>query len=216
MIAPNTAPAVAETIPAALLKIPGLDTHQGLHVLNGQVAAYVRLLRRFAAVQAEDMPHLRESLSQGDRDRTRRLAHALKGSSGNLGVTSVQHLAAELETAIQDERNMAASERLIHALTSELQHLTAAVLAALPDVTASHVVEADWLLLQPLLEQLEPLLEASSTQANVFIEPHTSLLKAALGNLGAELEQQIEHFLYSEALVTLKHARVVYPRLTAQ
>ena len=58
-----------------------------------------------------------------------------------------------------------------------------------------------------VLTKLEPLLKASSVQANQLIEPRAALLKAAFGPLGAELVQQVEHFLYPEALETVKRAR---------
>ena len=186
-------------------------------MLNGHLATYLRLLRRYAVDHADDMARLRERMSQGDRDEARRLAHTLKGSSGNLGATDVQRLAAELEAAIKDGRDAAAIERLAGALESELQQLTAAIRAALPEEAAApYAGEVDWTVVRQVLAELEPLLAASSMQANQLIETHAALLKAALGPLGAELEQQIEHFLYPEALETLKRARKEHPELAAQ
>ncbi len=202
------APAAAETLPAELASIPGLEAGRGLKVLNGHLAAYLRLLRRYAVDHGEDMARLRERMSQGDRDEARRLAHTLKGSSGNMGATGVQHLAAELETALKDGSDAAAIDRLVGPLESELQRLTAAILAALPDdAAAPYVGEVDWTIVQQVLAELEPWLAVGNVQANQFVETHAALLKAALGPLGVELERQIEQFLYPEALETLKQAR---------
>ena len=49
----------AEALPAALAAIPGLDAERGLKMLNGHLAAYLRLLRRYATDHADDMTRLR-------------------------------------------------------------------------------------------------------------------------------------------------------------
>ena len=70
--------------------------------------------------------------------------------------------------------------------------------------------------MRQVLAELEPLLAASNAQANRLIETYAALLEAALGPLGAELEQHIEHFLYREALGTLKRAREEHLELMVQ
>jgi two-component system sensor histidine kinase/response regulator len=202
------------TIPAALAAIPGLDAERGLKTLNGNLAAYRRLLRRYAAAHAEDMSRLRQRMTAGERDEARRLAHTLKGSSGNLGATEVQRLAAELEAAINEDRDAAAIDRLSGTVEGALQHLSAAILAALPEDLAAPMAGAvDWAAVRQVLAELESALAASSIQANQLIETHAALLKAALGPLGAELERQIELFLYPEALDTLRRAWREHPEL---
>ena len=198
--------------PAVLSAISGLDTSLGLKTLNGDLAAYTRLLRRYAAEHVDDMTklraRLRENMSVGDRDEATRLAHTLKGSSGNLGATDMQHLASELETAIKDGRDAAAIEELVGSVETELQSLTAALRAALPEETAvAYAGKVDWAVVRLVLAELEPLLVASKLQANQLIDTHAALLKAALGPLGAELERQIGDFLYPEALVTLQRVK---------
>lgn len=200
--------AATEPLPAELAAIPGLDAARGLKVLNGKVSVYRHLLRQYALDHADDMTRLRERMVQSDRDAVRRLAHTLKGSSGNLGATEVQRLAAELEAAIKAGDDAADIERLVDAVESELLRLSAALHAALPDEAMAPVAgEADWSLVKQILDELEPLLGNASMQANLLVEAHAARLKAALGSLGAELEQRIEHFLYPEALETLKRAR---------
>jgi len=131
------APAATGAFPAALAAIPGLDAGQGLKVLNGNLAAYLRLLRRYAVEHGGDMGRLRERMAREDRDGARLLAHTLKGSSGNLGVTAIQRLATGLEAAIRDGRDAAEIEVLTDAVESESQRLTAAILAALPEEVAA-------------------------------------------------------------------------------
>jgi len=129
----------------------------------------------------------------------------------------VQRLAAELEAAIRRVATAAEIERLTGTVESELQRLTGAVLMALPDETAApYAGEVDWTVVRQVLAELEPLLATASIQANRLIETHAALLKAAFGPLGMELEQHIEHFLYPEALDTLKRAREEYPELAVK
>ncbi|MDO8988967.1 MAG: response regulator [Sideroxyarcus sp.] len=207
-------PISTETPSAELAAIPGLDIGQGLKVLNGRIATYLRLLRQYGADHGDDMARLRERISAGEWDEARRLVHTLKGSSGNLGATGVQGLAAKLETAIQDGRDAVTIERLANTLETGLQALVTGIRTALPQEAAVPCAEkVDWAVVRKVLAELEPLLKSSSMQANQVIETHAALLNAAFGALGAELQQRIEHFLYSEALETVKRARTYYPEL---
>ncbi|MBU0622345.1 MAG: PAS domain S-box protein [Gammaproteobacteria bacterium] len=207
MVTP-AAPVAAESLPAELAAIPGLDEEKGLKVLNGHVATYLRLLRQYAVDHGDDMARLRKHMAAGERDDARLLAHTLKGSSANLGAVGVRGLAAKLEEAIKGGRDVAAIGRLAHTLEIGLQELVAGIRTALPDEAAvPHVGEVDWTAVRQVLAELEPLLATGSMQANRIFATHAALLKAALGPLGAELEERIEHFLYPEALETVKRAR---------
>ncbi|OYY74071.1 MAG: hypothetical protein B7Y40_06550 [Gammaproteobacteria bacterium 28-57-27] len=207
-------PGVALAVPAdaaetgvGLPIIAGLDTTLGLRTLNGNVTAYTCLLRRYAASHAGDMTQLRERMSEGAWDEARRIAHTLKGVSGNLGATTVQHLAAELETAIKNGGDVAQIETLAGTVDDELQRLAVAILATLPEEAPAASVAVDWASVRRVLDELEPLLAASSMQANDVFEENAALLKAALGPLGTALEQRIEGFLYPEALEGIRKAQ---------
>jgi two-component system sensor histidine kinase/response regulator len=207
MVKPAT-PAATKNLPAALAAIPGLDAEKGLKVLNGHLATYLRLLRQYAVDHGDDMARLRARMAAGERDSARLLAHTLKGSSANLGATGIQGLSAKLEVAIKDGFDEATIERLANTLEIGLQELVAGIRTALPEEAAApYAGEVDWMLVQKVLTKLEPLLKASSVRANQVIEPHAALLKAAFGPAGVELVQQVEHFLYPEALETVKRAR---------
>ena len=177
----------------------------------------MRLLRLYAVDHAADIPALAQLIANGDHEGITRLAHKLKGSSGNLGANEVARQAAELEAAIHRNETDAQIQRHGARLASTIAALCDAIISALgPDSTVCKITTEDWTLLRQWLAELEPLLKASNTQANQMIKQHAPLLKAALGAQGLALEQQIEHFLYPEALDSLKQARKQHPQLRAR
>jgi PAS domain S-box-containing protein len=195
-------------LPPELTGIPGLDVELGLKVLNGHLSTYLRLLRSYAREHAEDTSRLRESLSHGDQDTARLLAHTLKGISGNLGMTGAQHLAAELETAIRNGGEPQVIETLLFSLDSESRRLMMAIRASLPEpATTLQPVAVDWRLAREVLGDLEHLLMEADTRANQLFDSHAALLKSALGELGEQVESRIKHYSYPEALETLARAR---------
>ncbi|MDP2795174.1 MAG: PAS domain S-box protein [Sulfurisoma sp.] len=214
LAAPAPSPQQDAVTLACLSAIPGLDAGLGLRALNGNLAAYVRLLRRYAVEHGGDVTKLRERLAAGDMEEARRLAHSLKGVSGNLGATQVQQRVAELEAAIRTGRDQAEWERLAGTVEAELGALTGAILSLLgEEETAPVPAELDWAAVRQALTRLEPLLAASNMRANQVFGENSSQLKAALGSLGVDLEQQIEHFRYPEALEILKQAWAEIPGL---
>ena len=210
-------PATAAAIPDNLRAISGLDVVQGLRRVNGNMATYQRLLRLFAAENDKSIALLRQLISQEDLSDAGRLAHKLKGSSAMLGATDLQTIAARLEAAIADESDTATITHLTNALAISLLHLTTEIRAALPDETATpDWMEVDWTLVRQVVMELEALLADDNTAANQLIGDHPALLKSAFGPLGVEVEHQITHFLYPQAMQTLCRAKQNTPQLATQ
>ncbi|HEX5392449.1 MAG TPA: response regulator [Rhodocyclaceae bacterium] len=216
-IAPPAAPAVPAAIPANVAAIPGLQAERGLKVVAGQVDTYLGLLRRFATDHADDTTRLCQWISKREFGEVMKLAHALKGVSGNLGAINVQRLAAELEAATKEGSDAEAIERLSLDIEAEMQQLAAGIRKALPDeAVAIHAGEVDWSVVRQVFAELEPLLTSFNVQANQVIQTRAALLNAALGPSGAELVRQIKDFLYPDALNSLKRAREEHAELASQ
>ena len=106
------ADAPAAALPAAARAAPGeppqgiegLDTALGLSRMAGKKTLYLAMLRRYAASQAAAGRQIREALDAGDTATAERLAHTLKGVSGNVGATQVQELAGALEMSIRERQ----------------------------------------------------------------------------------------------------------------
>ncbi len=213
-VAPPVTPPSLEVLPPALASLPGLEAEKGLSLFNGQVSAFLGLLRRFATDHGEDMTRLRERRFAGDHETTQRLAHTLKGVAGNLGATAIQKLATELDVALRADPAPARIEALTVALETELQQLSSAIRTAIPTNTPADPVEVDWGLVRQVLEELEAYLATGNMQANALFEANAALLKAALGATGTALEEHLASFFYPEALVALSQAREVHSELS--
>ncbi|MDS4070037.1 MAG: response regulator, partial [Candidatus Competibacter sp.] len=215
-VEPAGAPATdATTLPAPLAAIPGLDAALGVRNLRGQVASYVRLLRRYRADHAGDGAALRVRLDAGDAAAARHLAHALKGVAGTLGAFRVQARAAELEAALRAGRSAAELEPLAAALEVEQDALLAALGAALPaEADAPPAAAVDWPQVRAALARLEPLLAGDDVRANAVFRESAALLRAALGEVATDdLARQIEAFDYEQALAALRAVRARRPAL---
>lgn len=88
----NTPPA-ANDIP--LPDIAGIDTALGLSRVMGNRSLYRSLLQKFAAGQRDCVERIRVALAADDWALAERLAHTLKGVSGNIGASTLQQQAAE-------------------------------------------------------------------------------------------------------------------------
>ncbi|MFO1424082.1 MAG: PAS domain S-box protein [Candidatus Competibacteraceae bacterium] len=201
---PATPPAADATERTPLAAIPGLDLGQGLATVRGQWASYRRLLTLFLDHHAQDPTRLAERAAAGDWDTVRRLAHALKGSAGNLGATAVQTAAEALQRAIDQNRDPAARPLLAESLTTALTTLLEGLRAASIPAAAPPPVPVDPARLASVLEQLETLLAAGDLDANKLAQTEEPLLRAGLGATGDRLLRQIAEFDHEAALTALR------------
>ena len=72
-----------------LATLQGLNAEAGLHLLNGRVGAYLKVLRQYAEDHSADFARMRELYDAGDHAEVIRLAHGLKGASATLGATGI-------------------------------------------------------------------------------------------------------------------------------
>ncbi|TVO78711.1 PAS domain S-box protein [Sedimenticola selenatireducens] len=196
-------------LPEQLLHITGLEVALGLATLNGNIGAYLQLLRRYATDYTSGTQELYEQLLAGNQDQARLLAHTLKSASGNIGAIVVQDLAAVLESAVKEGDARVDILELAENVKREYQCIAAAILEVLPIEDVQFLPTEDDLEKVPhILAELESLLTGSRLDANLYFAKHAGLLKATLGPLGIAIEQQINGFLYPEALINLQKAVV--------
>jgi len=77
---------------------PGIDLPKVMTRLGNNKILLAKLLRMFIDQHGNDIALINNSLASEDREKTIHLAHALKGTAGNLSAENLQKMAAQLET----------------------------------------------------------------------------------------------------------------------
>jgi PAS domain S-box-containing protein len=155
--------AVASAQPAGAvlddrLELEGVNVAGSLERLGLDFEAFRRMLLRFADGQGAMLDALRSAVASGDSAAAARHAHAIAGSSGNLGADALRAAAKALERAGREGR-------------TDLAHLLA-------DVEASAAV---------VLRSINTLREASAVAASGSGQPLAPAARTALERLQAAL-----------------------------
>lgn len=95
---------------------------------DGEADLVVELIDLYLEDAAAKMGGLREALAKSDETMLRRLAHCLRGSSGNLGARRMAALCAELEHIDSDDV-LQKAEGLLLSLEQEFEHVGATLAA---------------------------------------------------------------------------------------
>jgi two-component system, sensor histidine kinase and response regulator len=125
---PLPAPTNGDGLPQG---VEGLDTALGLSRMMGKKPLYLAMLRRYAAGQKQVVREIRAALAQGDAATAERLAHTTKAVSANVGASTVQQRAADLEAALRQGLPASQLEPLVNALDSPMTNLLHALNAQL-------------------------------------------------------------------------------------
>ncbi|WP_050759411.1 response regulator [Luminiphilus syltensis] len=180
----------------ALPELPGIDTNRGLGTTGGNMKLYRRLLGKFRDGNVNFEKEFSAALDAGDQDTATRLAHTLKGVSGNIGALELQAEAGKLEHACDaGEPNNALREQLVF-----VQSLLAQVLVGLGPITAPEEsatangsgrspeeIKAILGRLRDLLENFDT--EASDVVEELSVEPSLVLHKPLLKKVNAAMEE---------------------------
>ncbi|MEO5375845.1 MAG: ATP-binding protein [Alphaproteobacteria bacterium] len=187
--------------------LPGVDYGKALRRLNGRRDLLARVLLSFADSEADTLSRLDAALQRRDTDQAIALLHALRGTAGNLGATSLA------ETALQLEQDIRAGGPLTSHLTShrafaEMLGVTiAAIRTAGPQIQPGLAATDETIDLQELeqtLAALTPLLEGRDLIPHDLMQSLHRLAQADLpGAPLAKLLHQLDRFDHSGALVSV-------------
>jgi two-component system sensor histidine kinase/response regulator len=179
--------------------LPGVSVASGLERVGGNKPLYAKLLCKFRAGQESAVAEIRAALQTGDRETAGRLAHTVKGVSGNLGAESLYRAAAELEKAIK-----VGKENLHSPLTefgSQLKVVMDGIrvleesLVAQKELPPSTVVSVDKEAVKLLLREMARLLESDLTEAMNRLEAlRQHLAQSSAREEFKRLEKQVESF----------------------
>ena len=199
----------------ALARIPGLDVAAGLRIVSDRWPAYRRILALFAATHAEDAAVMRRALADGELEQLRHLAHALKGSAGNIGAGRVRQLAAELERPLKQQADPAEAQLAarVDALSAALlaliaairQQLTAADVMQAPQTDTGEVASVSGEAAgEAPLARLRALLMSDDLEAQQCLEAARPAFERIMGaERHARLLAHVRAFAFDEALALL-------------
>ena len=99
--------------------LPGISVKSGLRLVGGNRNLYRKLLSQFRSNYANVVSDIKSALEEEDTEVAVRIAHTIKGVSGNLGINDLFQVAAELEKAAK-EGDRPSFEPLVKRFTSHL------------------------------------------------------------------------------------------------
>jgi two-component system sensor histidine kinase/response regulator len=95
-------PPVGITSEASMEGLDGIDVADGLKRVAGNRTLYRILLLKFRQSQASAAEEIRDALAAGDRVRTQRIAHTVRGIAGSIGAKELEASAATVESGFRD------------------------------------------------------------------------------------------------------------------
>jgi polar amino acid transport system substrate-binding protein len=185
--------------PAAIPTLPGIDTGAALRRLDGSHELYRKLLRKFAANQADAWQRASEAVARGDDGAAVRLMHTLKGTAGSIGAVRLQGLAGAAERGF-DHGERPDLDGTGQALAEELERVIAA-LRGLPDKGAAAQPPAP--VSAALLATLRAQLEAYDTAAESTLDQIDNGGAAPAASL-ARMRRSIAQYDFDGALEALQ------------
>ncbi|MGR9045164.1 MAG: response regulator [Gammaproteobacteria bacterium] len=93
------------TVSPSLAALTTVDVRPALRLLQNDEKALLRLLGKFAQEQLAASERIRFNLLAGEWDQAVAEAHQIKGVAGNLHITRVFELAAQLETGLKNQES---------------------------------------------------------------------------------------------------------------
>jgi len=188
--------------------IPGLDMKLGLKRILGKKDVYIRILRKFAMAQRNAITEIETALTEGDRETAERIAHTLKGLSGNIGAESLQEKAAALERVIKENVPEKTLKIAMNETRSMLSFLVNEMEKALPKETAEPVSAGpatEREILKRILLELSPHIQSRKPKkcAEVMNEYRKLVWPDQLKEDAAVLGRMVSKYQYREALEKL-------------
>lgn len=186
----------------------GIDTEAGLATVQNNHKLYVRLLHKYHDSQKGFVSDFRDALDKGDQELATRLAHTLKGVSGNIGAQAVQEAARKLESLCKK----GLSGKKIESMLTEVESTLATVIAAIEGLAPAQADETDTVAhaidmhrVEPIIRELGRLLQENDTDAADSLEELEQLLGTAQYRpLIGKLEAAISSYDFEEAQDQLK------------
>jgi two-component system sensor histidine kinase/response regulator len=130
----------------------------------------------------------------------------LKGASGTIGATALQHLAEKLEAAIKERQPRKAIDDRLDELKKPLDTLIAQLEQQLPEEQSWAAVTFVPEKLKAVSDKLEALLADDDGEAGDVLDGNADLLRTAFPNHYRQIADAIRSFDFDKALTALRAA----------
>lgn len=115
------------------LAIPGINTAQAIARFSGDESRYRYWLAEFVSHGPAAAAQIRQAIDNGSRETAMKLAHALKGRTGMLGMGELHSIAQSLEQCL---KNCEPATLWLEELESTVLHMSEQISAVLGPVEA--------------------------------------------------------------------------------
>jgi two-component system sensor histidine kinase/response regulator len=180
--------------------------NDGLRRVLGKKSLYLSMLRKFVAGQKFVTANIFRELENNHWDEAMRLAHTLKGVSGNIGAVNLQKLAEQLELAIKEKMPREQIDGRLDMLIEPLENLIAQLEQKLPALPAAPSVAFRHAELQSVYVRLESLLLDDDSEATEVWESNSNMFNTAFPAEYHKIDDCIRSFNFEAALIALRNA----------
>jgi two-component system sensor histidine kinase/response regulator len=200
----------ADAPDGGLPDVDGLDLRDGLGRVAGNRKLYLRLLRQFVEQQGAADRQIAEALERNDDALAKRLAHTVKGVAGNLGLRTVQQVAAKLEHAFGSSLPATEVTGAFNELRTVLNDMITRLRAALADPAvaagpAPASAPPDPGRTAPAVKEMLTHLSNFDPRAGECLEANRAVFQALLpGEAFAVFERAVTGFVFAQASAQLE------------
>ena len=188
--------------------ISGIDIAAGILRVGGNAKLYRNLLSKFSKNQNSAPAEIKTALEEGDLELAERLAHTLKGVSGNIGAMELHAASLDLEAGIKKDHGGVSAD-LLERVQENLDQVLNSVQTLSNQQSDSESVAGgaiDRNVVDPLIRELMELLEEDDTDAADIVEKLLVILKGSeAGKALSEVEQSIGQYDFEEAMEQLQN-----------
>jgi len=192
-------------------ELPGITLEDGLARVGGNKPLYVKLLRKFRESQSGAVEGIESALQSGDAETATRLAHTVKGVSGNLGAEGLYRASADLEKAIKEGKTKSLEDKIaefdsrLRVVMEGIEALEEQETRKSKEAVPEEEVVVDREAVKPLLKEMARLLESDLVEAMNRLEALGQHLRnSSVKKEFKRLEKQVEGFDTEGALKTLE------------
>jgi PAS domain S-box-containing protein len=184
--------------------IAGIDVELGLRRVMGKKKLYLSMLRKFLSGHRMAGAEIRAALDADDRATAERLAHTVKGVSGNIGTTALQSCAANLEQLLREHNGRDEIDPALVKFESTLSELISDLDAKLPPERTALLVAIDREKLAAVCNEIILLLRDDDATAVDLLEANSDLLATAFPHEFPAIQTAITAFDFEAALEGLE------------